>query len=122
MPTANTVKGTIKPTDLRGILEYVTLFRDHVFIIAIDGSLIANDNFQNVLLDIAVLRSLNIKIVLAYGIGYQMGKLSQSRQIPITDAYGENKTDSQTLEIAVEASALVSSAIIQGITNNGHRR
>lgn len=121
MPTANTVKGTIKPTDLRGILEYVTLFRDHVFIIAIDGSLIANDNFQNVLLDIAVLRSLNIKIVLAYGIGYQMGKLSQSRQIPITDAYGENKTDSQTLEIAVEASALVSSAIIQGITNNGLR-
>ncbi len=111
----------IKPTDLRGILEYVPMFRDHVFVIALDGSLVAHANFQNVLLDIAVLRSLNIKVVLVYGIGYQLKALSQTRQIPITDAYGEDKTDAHTLKLAVEASALVSSTIMQEITRNNLR-
>ena len=69
MSITQTVKSMIKPTDLRGILEYVPMFRDHVFVIALDGSLVAHANFQNVLLDIAVLRSLNIKVVLVYGIG-----------------------------------------------------
>lgn len=119
MSTIHAVKSTIKPTDLRGILEYVPMFRDHVFVIALDGSLVAHENFQNVLLDIAVLRSLNIKIVLVYGIGQQLKALSQSRQSPITDAYGEDKTDTATLELAVEASAIVSSALMQGITRNG---
>ena len=45
----------IKPTDLRGILKYVPMFRDHVFVLAIDGSLVADENFQNVLLDICLL-------------------------------------------------------------------
>lgn len=121
MLTTNTVRDAIKPTDLRGILEYVPMFRNHVFVIAFDGSLVAHDNFHNVLLDIAVLRSLNIKIVLVYGIGHQLEALSQSRQIPITDASGDGKTDNQTLELAVEASAMVSSMIMQGITCNGLR-
>ncbi len=121
MSTAQSVKGTIKPTDLRGILEYVPMFRGHVFVIALDGSLIAHENFQNVLLDIAVLRSLNIRVILAYGIGQQLKILSESRQIPITDAYGEGKTDAQTLELAIEASAIVSSKILQGITHEGLR-
>ena len=121
MLTTNTIRDAIKPTDLRGILEYVPIFRNHVFVIALDGSLIAHDNFQDVLLDIAVLRSLNIKIVLVYGIGHQLETFSKSRQIPITDAFGDGKTDAQTLELAVEVSAIVNSRIIQGITRNGLR-
>ena len=63
-----TDESSIKPTDLCGILKYVPMFRDHVFVIALDGSLVAHENFQNVLLDIAVLRSLNIKMVLVHGV------------------------------------------------------
>ena len=59
----------MKPTDLRGILHYVPQFRDRVFLIAIDGSVVADENFGNLLLDIAVLRSLNIRIVLVQNIG-----------------------------------------------------
>ena len=121
MPPDNPAKASIKPTDLRGILEYVPLFRDHVFVIALDGSLVDHPNFQNVLLDIAVLRSLNIKVVLTYGIGQQLKALSKSREIPITDAYGEYKTDARTLKLAVEASAMVSSTFMQGLTRNGLR-
>ena len=53
----------IKPTDLRGILKYVPMFRS--LRARTDGSLVAHENFQNVLLDIAVLRLLNIKIARA---------------------------------------------------------
>ncbi len=112
---------SIKPTDLRGILKYVPMFRGHVFVLAIDGSLVAHENFQNVLLDIAVMRSLNIKVVLVHGIGQQLRNLSEQRGIAITDPHGELKTDAATLELATEASAMVSLQIMQGLTQNGLR-
>ncbi|MFZ9604936.1 MAG: amino-acid N-acetyltransferase, partial [Opitutales bacterium] len=59
----------MKPTDLRGILRYVPMFRDHVFVIAVDGSIVSHENFANIVTDIAVLRSLSIKVVLVHGIG-----------------------------------------------------
>lgn len=121
MNEANTNDSSIKPTDLRGILKYVPMFRDHVFVLALDGSLVAHENFQNVLLDIAVLRSLNIKVVLVHGIGHQLNALAGERQIAITDPHGEFKTDAATLELATEAAAMVSLQVMQGLTRNGLR-
>ena len=57
----------MKLPELRGILQYVTRFRDKIFVIAIDGQILGSENFANILLDIAVLRSLNIKVVLVHG-------------------------------------------------------
>lgn len=111
----------IKPTDLRGILKYVPMFRDEVFVIAVDGSLVAHENFHNVLLDIAVLRSLNIRVVLVHGIGRQLHGLAAARGVALSDAHGEGPTDAGTLELALEASALVSLEIMQGLTRNGLR-
>ena len=85
------------------------------------GTQVAHENFQNVLLDIAVLRSLNIKVILVHGIGQQLNALAETRQIEITNAHGEGKTDAQTHELATEASALVSLSIMQGLTRNGLR-
>lgn len=121
MTALNSSESTIKPTDLRGILKYVPMFREQVFVIAVDGSLVAHENFENVLLDIAVLRSLNIKVVLVHGIGQQLNALSAARGIAITEAHGEGKTDAATLQLATEASALVSLQIMQGLTRNGLR-
>jgi len=67
---------TIKPTDLRGILKYVPRFQGQIFVIAIDGAIVADDNFSNLLVDLAVLRSLGIKIVLVHGISHQIKELS----------------------------------------------
>ena len=111
----------VKPTDLRGILKYVPMFRDHVFVLALDGSLVAHENFQNVLLDIAVLRSLNIKVVLVYGVGQQLKALAKQNQTTISDPHGELKTDAVTLELATEAAAMVSLEVMQGLTRNGLR-
>ncbi|HBR95216.1 MAG TPA: amino-acid N-acetyltransferase [Opitutae bacterium] len=121
MNTTENNENTIKPTDLRGILKYVPMFRDHVFVLALDGSLVAHENFQNVLLDIAVLRSLNIKVVLVHGIGEQLQKLATQKQTAISDPHGELKTDMATLELATEAAALVSLQVMQGLTRNGLR-
>ncbi|HAQ58684.1 MAG TPA: amino-acid N-acetyltransferase [Opitutae bacterium] len=121
MTAQNAGESTIKPTDLRGILKYVPMFRDHVFVIALDGSLVAHENFENVLLDIAVLRSLNIKVVLVHGVGQQLTALADLREITITNANGEGTTNAQTLELATEASAQVSLCIMQGLTRNGLR-
>ncbi len=111
----------IKPTDLRGILKYVPMFRDHVFVLAIDGSLVAHENFQNVLLDIAVLRSLNIKVVLVHGVGQQLEALAKQKETTISDPHGELETDAVTLELATEAAAMVSLGVMQGLTRNGLR-
>ena len=109
---------TIKPTDLRGILKYVPRFQDQIFVIAMDGAIVADENFGNLLVDIAVLRSLGIKVVLVHGIGQQLQDLSTSRGIAITDAHGTGITDAATLDLAIRASSRVSHVILEGLTQN----
>lgn len=109
---------TIKPTDLRGILKYVPRFQGQIFIIAIDGSIVADENIGNLLVDIAVLRSLGIKVVLVHGIGQQLQDLAVMRKIPITNVDGTGVTDAATLDLAIRASSRVSHALIEGLTQN----
>ena len=108
----------IKPTDLRGILRYVPRFQGQIFVLALDGSIIADENFGNLLVDIAVLRSLGIKVVLVHGIGQQLEELSQQRGITISNVDGTGMTDAATLDLAIRASARVSHLILEGITQN----
>ncbi|WP_414661562.1 amino-acid N-acetyltransferase [Horticoccus sp. 23ND18S-11] len=109
---------TIKPTDLRGILKYVPRFQGQIFIIAVDGSIVADDNFGNLLVDIAVLRSLGIKIVLVHGISHQIKELSTVRNIPISNSDGTGLTDAATLDLAIRASSRVSHTLVEGLTQN----
>ena len=109
----------LKPTDLRGILRYVPQFRDHIFVIAVDGSIVDDENFPNVLTDIAVLRSLHIRVLLVHGIGRQLKRLAAQRDITVSDVYGGGPTDAPTLKLAIEASALVTHQIIEGLTHAG---
>ena len=109
---------TIKPTDLRGILKYVPRFQGQIFVLALDGSIVADDNFGNLLVDIAVLRSLGIKVVLVHGIGQQIQELSVLRGVPITNNDGTGVTDAATLDLAIRASARVSHLVLEGLTQN----
>jgi len=109
---------TIKPTDLRGILKYVPRFQGQIFVIALDGSIVADDNFSNLLVDIAVLRSLHIKVVLVHGIGLQIKELSDLRGVPISDVDGTGVTDAATLDLAIRASSRVSHLVLEGLAQN----
>jgi len=84
----------------------------------LDGSIIAHENFSNVLTDIAVLRSLNIQIIIVHGIGQQLTELAETRNTHITDAYGEGPTNPLTLSLAIETSAIACQTIIAGLTQN----
>jgi len=108
----------LKPTDLRGILKYIPRFRNQIFVVAIDGAVIADDNFANLLVDIAVLRSLMIKVVLVHGISNQLQELSAARGVPISNADGTGVTDAATLNLAVRASSRVSHLILEGLTQS----
>ena len=62
----------MKLTDLRGILQYIPRFREKVFVISVDGAIVTSENFANILLDVAVLRSLSIKVLLVHGAAAQI--------------------------------------------------
>jgi amino-acid N-acetyltransferase len=109
---------TIKPTDLRGILKYVPRFQGQIFVIALDGAIVADENFSNLVVDIAVLRSLGIKVVLVHGIGHQLVELSQLRNIPISNVHGTGVTDAATLDLAVRASSRVAHSLVEALTQN----
>ncbi len=95
----------IKAADLRSILEYVPLYRDQIFVISIDGSIVDCDNFSNLVTDIAVLRSLNINVVIVHGIGKQLKQLGAQRNVELSDVYGDKPVDDITLELARKVSA-----------------
>jgi amino-acid N-acetyltransferase len=111
----------MKPTDLRGILHYIPQFRDKVFIIAIDGAVVADDNFPNLLLDIAVLRSLSIQIVIVHGAGHQIKMLAEELGKTISNHDGTGITDAPTLRFAMLGANAVTHEILEGLSLNNLR-
>lgn len=107
----------MKVSDLRGILQYVPRFREKIFVLAVDGDVIGSENFSNILLDVAVLRSLNIKIVFVHGASHQIEELAAVRGVAISNADGTGITDDATLKISIEAATNVTNEIMQGLTS-----
>lgn len=106
----------MKPTDLRGILRYIPRFREKTFVIAIDGNLVTDDNFPNLLLDLAVLRSLNIRIVLVHGAAEQIRALGVERGVTPSNLDGTGITDPETLKLALTAANRLTHEILEGLS------
>src|SRR5437867_8024949 len=103
-------------TDLREILRYVPQFRDKVFVIALDGALVEEENFRNLLLDITLLRSLRIGVALVHGAGHQIRQLAgQTGQTP-SNIDGTGVTDAATLQLALTAANRVTHEILEGLS------
>src|SRR5258708_13622796 len=92
----------MKLPELPGILQYVARFRDKVFIIAINGEILESENFPNILLDIAVLRSLNIKVVLVHGAGFQIERAAAQRVTPVSNVNGTGTIDPAPLQFSID--------------------
>lgn len=103
-------------SDLREILQYVPRFRERVFVIAIDGEVAASDNFSNILLDLAVLRSLSIKVVLVHGAACQIQKLAAERGVALSNADGTGVTDEATLQVSIDAAIRLTNEIMEGLS------
>jgi amino-acid N-acetyltransferase len=111
----------VKPTDLRGILQYIPSFREKTFIIAIDGAIVTEENFANILLDVAVLRSLNIRVVLVHGAAAQISALAREQKISASDLAGSGITDVPTLKLALTAANRLTHEILEGLSANDLR-
>ncbi len=108
-------------THFREILRYVPRFRDRVFVIAIDGAVVEDDNFPNLLLDIALLRSLNIRVALVHGAAHQIKRYSELLKITPSDVSGTGITDRDTLQVAITAANRVTHEILEGLSANDLR-
>jgi amino-acid N-acetyltransferase len=112
---------TVKLTDLRGILQYVPRFREKVFVISIDGAIVTEENFANLLQDVAVLRSLNIRVVLVHGAAAQIRALAEARQSEASDLDGTGVTNAETLGLALTAANRLTHEILEGLSANDLR-
>jgi amino-acid N-acetyltransferase len=111
----------VKPTDLRGILQYIPRFREKTFILALDGAIITDENFANILLDVAVLRSLNIRVVIVHGASAQIKTLAKEQGVKPSDLDGTGMTDSATLKLALTAANRLTHEILEGLSANDLR-
>jgi amino-acid N-acetyltransferase len=111
----------VKLTDLRGILRYIPQFREKTFIISVDGAIVTDENFANILMDIAVLRSLNIRIVLVHGASAQIQALAAEQGITASNLDGTGITDDATLKLALTAANRLTHELLEGLSANDLR-
>jgi amino-acid N-acetyltransferase len=111
----------LRLTDLREILRYVPHFRDKVFVIAVDGAIVEHDNFRNLLLDVALLRSLRIGVALVHGAGHQIRDMAEQTGQTPSNIDGTGITDSATLQLALTAANRVTHEMLEGLSANDLR-
>ena len=111
----------LRLTDLREILRYIPQFRDRVFVIAIDGAIVADDNFTNLMLDIKLLRSLRIGVAIVHGAGLQIRQVAAREGLRLSNSDGTGITDPATLRVSVQAANNVSHHLLQGLADNDLR-
>ena len=85
--------------------------------VAVDGEVVASENFSNVLLDLAVLRSLSIRVVLVHGASYQIEKLAAERNVAISNSNGIGLTDPATLRLSIDAAIRLTNEIMEGLSS-----
>ncbi|GAB4239487.1 MAG: amino-acid N-acetyltransferase [Candidatus Methylacidiphilales bacterium] len=108
-------------TDLRGILGYISRFRDKIFVLSLDSVVLADDNFHKLALDVSVLRSLNIRVVLVHGASYQMKVMARGLGVEPSDLEGMGMTDEPTLRLAIAASNVIAHQLLEELSELDQR-
>ena len=98
------------------MLQYVPQFREKTFVVAVDGAAVADENFVNILMDVAVLWSLSIRTVLVHGASVQIKALAEQRGVEPSDLEGSGVTDAATLKLALTAANRLTHEILEGLS------
>jgi amino-acid N-acetyltransferase len=107
----------VNVSDLREILQYVPRFREKIFVVAVDGEIAASSNFANILLDLAVLRSLSIRVVLVHGASHQVQIAARKAGLVPSNTDGTGITDGPTLEVSIDAAMRLTHEILEGLAS-----
>ena len=91
-------------------------FREKTFVVAIDGAIVEDENFPNLLMDVAVLWSLNVRIVLVHGAAAQIQALAEKSDEKPSDLEGSGVTDAETLQLALTAANRLTHELLEGLS------
>ncbi|MBQ0785679.1 MAG: amino-acid N-acetyltransferase, partial [Amphritea sp.] len=84
---------------------YINAHRGKTFVLMLGGEALADDNFGNIIHDIALLNSLGVKLVLIHGSRPQIAAKLEQLQISDKVHHHLRVTDSDTLQCVIEAAA-----------------
>src|SRR6185369_8057346 len=85
-------------------------------VIALDGAIVEDENFRNLLLDVALLRSLRVGVALVHGAGHQVQLLAEQLGTAPSNIDGTGITDAVTLQLALTAASRVTHEILEGLS------
>lgn len=105
--------------DLRGILNYVPQFRGKTFVLAAEGEVIASGQQRTVLQDIAVMHSLNMRVILVHGAGKQVREAATETGVEISNHDGTGRTDAATLDLGVRTISRLNLELIHRLRTVG---
>jgi len=97
---------------LREALPYITRFSGEVFVIKFGGETLDGHNFIQMLPDIALLRSVGIRIILVHGANPQIEAMSKVYGQKSEKRDGIRITDEMTMTIVQQASSSVTQKIL----------
>jgi amino-acid N-acetyltransferase len=83
--------------------------------VALDGAIVVDENFGNIVMDVAVLWSLNIRTVLVHGAAAQIQALAEEKVAEPSDLDGSGVTDADTLQLALTAANRLTHEILEGL-------
>ena len=89
--------------------------------VTVDGEIVEDEHFPTLLVDIALLRSLNIRIVLVHGASFQLRRLAEEQGASISNADGTGITDATTLRLALTVANRLTHEILEGLASNDLR-
>ncbi len=97
------LRSTALVKGFRQSAPYVNAHQRKVIVIMLGGEAIADENFPNIVNDIALLHSLGIKLVLVYGARTQINTLLDKHNLSTPYHKGARVTDSDSLELVKQA-------------------
>ncbi|WP_434356594.1 amino-acid N-acetyltransferase [Parasalinivibrio latis] len=97
------LRSTALVKGFRQSAPYVNAHQRKVIVIMLGGEAIADENFPNIVNDIALLHSLGIKLVLVYGARTQINTLLDKHGLTTPYHKGARVTDTEVLELVKQA-------------------
>lgn len=100
---------------------YINSLRDTTAVIMLSGEAVMDDNFDNVIHDIALLNSLGMRLVIVYGVRPQIEQRLNLQGLNPQRHHQRRVTDSATLACAIDASGatrtLIEAKLSMGLIN-----
>ncbi|MGS2718974.1 amino-acid N-acetyltransferase [Paraglaciecola aestuariivivens] len=107
---------------IRNSAPYVNAHRGKTFVLMLGGEAIENDNFANIIHDIALLNSLGVRLVLVHGARPQIDQRVGLRNLTPRFAQDIRITDKPTLECVKDAAgsvrAQIEALLTMGLANS----